>query len=70
MRSLELILALKPSVLYPGHGPVVRNPVAHITTYINHRKKREDQIIGAIASYGGKPVSVSDIVQIVYAVST
>ena len=24
MQSLERILSLKPSVIYPGHGPVIR----------------------------------------------
>jgi len=63
MKSLEVILALKPSRLYPGHGPVVEDPVPKIEFYINHRNEREQQILSQISQV---PCSSMDIVKIVY----
>jgi len=63
MKSLEVILALKPSRLYPGHGPVVEDPVPKIEFYINHRNEREQQILSQISRV---PCSSMDIVKIVY----
>ena len=37
MGSLKKILSFSPSVLYPGHGPVVSDAHGHITHYIAHR---------------------------------
>lgn len=47
MMSLKTLLALKPNVLYPGHGPEIPSPQeaqVHIQGYISHRQQREDQI--------------------------
>jgi len=63
MKSLEVILALKPSRLYPGHGPVVEDPVPKIEFYISHRNEREQQILSQISQV---PCSSMDIVKIVY----
>ena len=63
MKSLEVILALKPSRLYPGHGPVVDDPVPKIEFYINHRNEREQQILSQISHV---PCSSMDIVKVVY----
>jgi len=63
MKSLEVILALKPSRLYPGHGPVVDDPVPKIEFYINHRNEREQQILSQISQV---PCSSMDIVKVVY----
>lgn len=40
MKSLELILKLNPSVIYPGHADVIEDPVQRIEYYINHRNER------------------------------
>ena len=63
MKSLEVILALKPSRLYPGHGPVVDDPVPKIEYYIRHRKEREEQVLSQLSSV---PCSSMDIVKQVY----
>ncbi len=49
MKSLNRLLGLKPKVVYPGHGPVVEDPSKHIQHYIDHRNKRESQIINVLA---------------------
>lgn len=68
MKSLETILRLKPSTIYPGHGPVVVDPLGHVTMYINHRNKRESQILEAFRALDrdGTPVSAMDLVKVVY----
>lgn len=67
MKSLELILQLNPSVIYPGHGDVIKdNPVEKIQYYINHRNERERQILKTIIS-SDKPLTDMEIVEVVYA---
>lgn len=67
MKSLELILKLKPSIIYPGHADVISDdPVGKIQYYIDHRNERERQILAAITA-SSEPVTVMDIVKIVYA---
>ena len=63
MKSLEVILALKPLRLYPGHGPVVDDPVPKIEYYIKHRNQREEQVLSELSSV---PCSSMDIVKLVY----
>ena len=48
MLSLKTLLALKPGVLYPAHGPHIPGheaSQAHIQKYITHRNERENQIL-------------------------
>ena len=68
MQSLATILALKPSLIYPGHGPVVNDPLQHVTMYVNNRNMRESQIIEALTNNGGS-MEVMDLVRIIYNVS-
>lgn len=67
MNSLEKILKLKPDVIYPGHGPVVKDAKAKVHQYIEHRNKRNEQIIEAL-KVAGEPLNAEEIVKIVYAV--
>jgi glyoxylase-like metal-dependent hydrolase (beta-lactamase superfamily II) len=48
MRSLERLRALDLAVLYPGHGPEVRDPRAKIDEYIEHRMMRERRLTAAL----------------------
>jgi len=66
MRSLDVILALKPSVIYPAHGKVIDDPVKKIEFYISHRNQREKQILGVIESKPDDSLSVMEIVKVVY----
>jgi len=68
MQSLEKILSLKPSVIYPGHGPVIHDPIERIQYYISHRNRREQQILEVLNSKKSGHLSWSpmDIVKVVY----
>jgi len=64
MKSLEKILQLKPDVIYPGHGPVIEDPIPKIEFYIKHRLAREEQILSCVRGSNG--VTSMDIVKTVY----
>jgi glyoxylase-like metal-dependent hydrolase (beta-lactamase superfamily II) len=63
LNSLDRLLAQKPGVIYPAHGPLIRDGEAKIREYIAHRQKREDQILAAL---GDGPLAISEIVAHVY----
>ena len=74
MLSLKKILDINPSVIYPGHGPVInqkteRNPKEKIEEYIAHRNQREEQILAALRDVSGKKLTAMDIVKVVYKVN-
>jgi glyoxylase-like metal-dependent hydrolase (beta-lactamase superfamily II) len=65
LRSLERLLAEKPTRIYPAHGPLIADGVAKLREYIAHRAERERQILDALTGRAGlRPM---EIVQIVYA---
>lgn len=45
--SLARLAALRPQTLFPAHGPAVRNAVAKLREYIDHRLWREEKILDA-----------------------
>lgn len=49
LRSLERLRALSPARAWPAHGPVIEDPIALIDHYIEHRRKREEQVLAALA---------------------
>ncbi|WRT68568.1 uncharacterized protein IL334_005546 [Kwoniella shivajii] len=62
--SLRTLLALKPNVLYPAHGPHISNAAAckkHLETYISHRQEREEQIICIFKDLSDPETSFVDI---------
>lgn len=66
MASLHLILREKPSLIYPGHGPVVDDPLRKIEFYINHRTKRENEILEVMRMNNTKKFSEMDLVKVIY----
>ncbi|CAL8086603.1 unnamed protein product [Orchesella dallaii] len=65
MKSLERILETDPTIIYPGHGPVVEQPKDKIKYYLKHRREREQQIFDVINTTL-KPITSMEIVSSVY----
>jgi len=63
LASLVRLLALRPLLLLPGHGPPVEDAVHKLEAYRRHRLAREDQVRAALAADAG---TVSEIRRIVY----
>lgn len=64
MDSLRRLLELDLALIYPAHGPVIRNPRQKIEEYIAHRELRERQVLEALA--GGEPLEPMQIVRRIY----
>lgn len=63
--SLHRVLELGPDVLYPGHGPALRDdPEAVVRYYLDHRGFRERQILDAL---GDGPATPRQLVATIYA---
>ena len=65
MNSLHKILKLNPATIYPGHGPVVKNGEERVRQYIEHRNKRNEQIMDALKS-SKEPLNPEELVKIIY----
>jgi ribonuclease/clavin/mitogillin len=66
MLSLKTLLALKPGVLYPAHGPHIPGheaSQAHIQNYITHRNERENQILEILKTSAQDPQSTTKALQ-------
>jgi glyoxylase-like metal-dependent hydrolase (beta-lactamase superfamily II) len=59
LRSLERLAALGPRRFYPGHGPVIDDPLRLIDEYLEHRRAREAQVRACMAE------GISDVEAIV-----
>ncbi|KAE8752360.1 hypothetical protein FOCC_FOCC000832 [Frankliniella occidentalis] len=66
MKSLNSMLKLNPIKIFPGHGPVVEDPVEKLSYYINHRNAREAQILSVLHDNPEKKLTAMDIVKIIY----
>ena len=55
-------------MIYPGHGPVINNPVEVITEYIKHRNMRESQILDRLLENKDKALTAMELVKIIYTV--
>ncbi|XP_070534533.1 endoribonuclease LACTB2-like [Ptychodera flava] len=66
MKSLQKIVDLNPSVLYPGHGPVVDNAVPKLKYYIDHRNMREKQIIDTLQKNQSGFMTAMELVKNIY----
>ena len=65
MHSLQKILDIKPDIIYPGHGPVVKNGQERVLQYIDHRNKRNEQIINSLRN-SKEPLDCEELVKIIY----
>lgn len=62
-RSLERLLEVELSVYLPGHGPLLREPGLFAQALLDHRRAREQEILGALA---GGPASSAGLVAMLY----
>ncbi|MFQ6116295.1 MAG: MBL fold metallo-hydrolase, partial [bacterium] len=63
LRSLKFLESITTGMLYPGHGPAVRNGKQVIHYYIEHRQEREQKLLDALSQ---EPQSPSELVKKVY----
>jgi glyoxylase-like metal-dependent hydrolase (beta-lactamase superfamily II) len=49
MASLERLAALEPARIYPGHGPIIDDPLPLIAEYLEHRRLRDRQVAACLA---------------------
>ncbi|KAK9721094.1 hypothetical protein K7432_003698 [Basidiobolus ranarum] len=72
MNSLSRMLTLKPNIIYPGHGPVIKEGTQMLRNYIEHREAREKQILSLLrqirkdANYQEKYIFASHLVEKMY----
>ncbi|OXE36712.1 MAG: MBL fold metallo-hydrolase [Phenylobacterium zucineum] len=64
MSSLELIKAREFTTLWPTHGPPIREVTPFIAAYIDHRKEREAQVLGALKN---GQTRIKEMVPVLYA---
>lgn len=48
LASLQRLSDLGPAIAWPGHGPVIADPVGRIAEYLAHRAERERQVLVCI----------------------
>jgi hydroxyacylglutathione hydrolase len=63
-RSLDRLLELRPSILFPGHWDPVKDPLAKLEEYKSHRLDRERQVLRALEE---GPADSSELTRRVYA---
>jgi glyoxylase-like metal-dependent hydrolase (beta-lactamase superfamily II) len=51
IRQDEKLYSYRIDRIYPGHGPVISNPLAKIDEYIQHREVREKQILRVLRTF-------------------
>jgi glyoxylase-like metal-dependent hydrolase (beta-lactamase superfamily II) len=69
MRSLETLRDRNATLIYPGHGPVVKDAKAKLDEYISHRGTRERQILSVLqgAETGAaQGMTAMDLVKLIY----
>ncbi|NOT24951.1 MAG: MBL fold metallo-hydrolase [Acidobacteria bacterium] len=59
LKSLERVLALDPIRVFPAHGEVIDDPGTLLRNYIDHRLKREEQVIEALRSGDTSPEAIA-----------
>jgi glyoxylase-like metal-dependent hydrolase (beta-lactamase superfamily II) len=58
LASLRRVGELGASALYPGHGPVLEDPVRAVEEYLAHRLEREQQVLSALRAGDRSPAEV------------
>lgn len=63
LESLRRILELDLAVIYPAHGPAIREPYIKVQKILDHRALRDEQILEGLAA---GVVSVQGLVERIY----
>ncbi|MGD9901890.1 MAG: MBL fold metallo-hydrolase [Vicinamibacterales bacterium] len=64
LASLARVAALEPARALPAHGPIIDDPLALIARYVEHRRRREQQVLAAL---GSSPTGLAALVAHIYA---
>lgn len=59
LRSLERVKTLAPARVLPAHGPDILDPIGLVDRYIEHRARREAQVVEALAGGARTPADVA-----------
>ena len=60
LASLRRVLALAPARMLPAHGGAIDDPAAVLNQYLEHRHRREDQIVAALRAGDRRPEAIVD----------
>ena len=60
LASLRRVQALAPARLLPAHGDAIDDPQAVLREYVEHRQRREEQIVAALRAGVGRPEDIVD----------
>lgn len=60
LESLDRLKALRPSVIYPAHGPPFTDPDAAIGRYVRHRHERLAQVRAALEQGERETAAITD----------
>lgn len=60
LASLRRVQALAPARMLPAHGEAIDDPQAILQEYLDHRQRREDQIVAALRAGARRPEDVVD----------
>jgi glyoxylase-like metal-dependent hydrolase (beta-lactamase superfamily II) len=63
LASLQRLKLLGPRIIYPAHGPAIKDPLQAIDRYLHHREQRIAQAENALKA---GPRSTDDLVDIIY----
>lgn len=68
MNSLKKLKSFNAELIYPGHGPLIKNGIERINEYIAHRTCRNEQIIETLKS-SKQSMTAQELVTKIYLVS-
>ena len=60
LASLRRVLALAPARMLPAHGRAIDDPAAVLSQHLEHRLRREDQIVAALRAGDRRPLAIVD----------
>ena len=60
LASLRRVLALAPARMLPAHGRSIDDPAAVLNQHLEHRQRREDQIVAALRAGDRRPDAIVD----------